>query len=538
MERQSLLSAYDVTYEFAVGKTLFSGINAGINQGDKIALIGANGIGKSTLLKILAGQIQPSSGSVVSHSCIYYLPQISTIDRENKDITVLDFICSLSEEWWQITNILESRLDTKIDFSVPIGSLSGGEITKLFLAIGLCREPNVLLLDEPTNHLDFLALENLSHFLNEFSGAFVIISHKPFFLDQVANTTWELTAKGIKVYGGNFSLYKDQKEAERQAALRTQEIAKKELKRARESALREQQRAARSRREGRIQAFDGSMGKAAQHFFANRASASAGGASKKHDTAMNKAVQKVEDSKLRKNKATAIHLDEGSSKRGKNLIDIQGATLKVGSQSLIDDIHLHISYGERIAISGSNGSGKSSLIQGILSSRKEANSITSLDGDKILVSDGIKIVSLDQNYQLINRGKTVLENMQQANSSLNYQLLRQQLGSFLFLNDEVHKIASVLSGGELARLALAIVSISEIDLLILDEPTNNLDLETVNQIVEALDLYKGALLVISHDLDFLSRIGITKAFKLKEKAFKATDYLPHEVDEYYQELLY
>ena len=180
MERQSLLSAYDVTYEFAVGKTLFSGINAGINQGDKIALIGANGIGKSTLLKILAGQIQPSSGSVVSHSCIYYLPQISTIDRENKDITVLDFICSLSEEWWQITNILESRLDSKIDFSVPIGSLSGGEITKLFLAIGLCREPNVLLLEEPTNHLDFLALENLSHFLNEFSGAFVIISHKPF----------------------------------------------------------------------------------------------------------------------------------------------------------------------------------------------------------------------------------------------------------------------------------------------------------------------------------------------------------------------
>lgn len=119
-----------------------------------------------------------------------------------------------------------------------------------------------------------------------------------------------------------------------------------------------------------------------------------------------------------------------------------------------------------------------------------------------------------------------------------YQLLRQQLGNFLFLGDEVNKSVSVLSGGELAKLALAIVGISEIDLLVLDEPTNNLDIETVAQIIDSLEEYQGALLVISHDVDFLSRINITKSFKLKDKALLTTVYLPYETEQYYQELLY
>ena len=537
MERQSLLSAYDVAYEFAVGKTLFKGINAGINQGDKIALIGANGVGKSTLLKILADRIQATSGSVVSNASIYYLPQISTISRENQDKDVLSLLCSVSDEWWEVTRSLESKLNTFLDLSMPVGSLSGGEITKLFLAVGLCREPNILLLDEPTNHMDFWALESLRAFLNEFSGAFVIVSHKPFFLDQVANTTWELTAEGVNVYGGNFSLYKEQKEAKIKGTLRIHEAARKELKRAKEVALKEQKRAARSKREGRLQAFDGSMGKAAQHFFANRASASAGRGATKHQAAIAQATQKLEESKIKKNKVTNIHLEEGSSKRGKSLIHIQGATLKIGTHALITNIHLHIVYGDRIAISGSNGAGKSSLIKAILGMGHETNP-TSLDSGEVLVSQDMKVVYLDQNYDLLDREKTVLENMQAANSSLDYQDLRQQLGNFLFLNDEVNKSVSVLSGGELARLALAIVGISEIDLLVLDEPSNNLDIETVERIVEALDEYQGALLVISHDLEFLSSINITKAFKLKDKALQSTAYLPNETEQYYQELLY
>jgi ATPase subunit of ABC transporter with duplicated ATPase domains len=536
MSKKSLLSADNVTYEFASGRTLFKGIRVGITEGERIALIGSNGVGKSTFLKILAGLIKPTFGSVIREGIVYYLPQVSTIRQEIKENTVLHFLSSLTDEWWDIENILETKFRTSINISLPVISLSGGELTKLFLAIGLSRHPSLLLLDEPTNHMDFAALEALKNFLVEFTGAFVIVSHKPFFLDQVVNTTWELTDSGLNVYGGNYSAYKSQKETELKVATRTREVAKKELKRARDAALEEQKRAARSRREGRLQAQNRSMGKAARDFFANRASASAGSASKKHEAAVAKATQKLFDSKIKTNKVTLVRLEEGNSNKGRSLIDIQGADLKIGNQLLIENIQLHISSGERIALSGANGSGKSSLIKAVLGIGQNKCKAF-LESGKLLVARGIKVVYLDQTYELVNRELTILENVQKANSSLEYQLLRQQLGHFLFFNDQVNKKADILSGGELARLALAIISVSEIDLLVLDEPTNNLDLETVAQIIEALSEYQGAIWVISHDIEFLSKIQINKAFKIKDCGWQSTVYLPDEAEKYYQELL-
>ncbi|MGH8001745.1 MAG: ATP-binding cassette domain-containing protein, partial [Brasilonema sp.] len=243
------------------------------------------------------------------------------------------------------------------------------------------------------------------------------------------------------------------------------------------------------------------------------------------------------------------------------------------------------SSGDRIVIAGANGSGKSSLakaILGMLASTESASTpqtrslgldkqsppartslkpaqagfacvaatssrpvqnlgmenITAiLESGEILLAPAMKAVYLDQTYELVNRQQTILENMQAANPNLNYQLLRQQLGHFLFKEDDVNKSASVLSGGELARLAIAIISISQIDLLILDEPTNNLDIETVNQMIEGINEYQAALWVISHDLDFLSRINITQAYKLSEQELQQTTYLPSESEQYYEELL-
>ncbi len=535
-DKKPLLIADNISYELSTSRTLFKDVRLSINQGERIALVGANGVGKSSLLKILAGEIQPNSGSVARDGVIYYLPQINTIPQLNQEVTVLEFLISYSEEWWEIANQLEKSLGTFLDLSLPMKSLSGGKLTKLFLAIGLHKNPSLLLLDEPTNYLDFLALENLSDFLNKFNGAFVIVSHKPFFLDRVANKIWELTASGIKVYGGNYSDYKLQKETELQVALRTIEIAKKELKRVTESALIEEQRAAKSKREGRKQSHDRSMGKSARRYFENRASGSAGNAAKKHDAAITQAKENLESVKIRTNKATIVHLAEGNIKKGRNLVDIQGADLKIGDEILIKGIQLHIASGDRISISGANGSGKSSLIKAILGI-KEENSAPFLDLGEVLISANIKVLYLDQKYQIVNRRLTVLENMQQANSSLKYQLLRQQLGHFLFFGDDVNKSAEFLSGGELARLALAMISISEIDLLVLDEPTNNLDLETVSQILEALEEYRGAICVISHDLDFLRQLEITKAFRIKEKSLQPMIYLPEETDEFYRELI-
>lgn len=536
MDKKSLLIADNLSYEIASIRILFKDIRLSVNRGDKIALVGANGVGKSTLLKILAGEIKPSSGSVFRDGAVYYLPQISTISQSNKNATVLEFLSALSDEWWEITNLLEAKLGTSLDLSLPIGSLSGGELTKLFLAIGLQKEPSLLLLDEPTNHLDFLALENLRDFLVTFEGAFVIVSHKPFFLEQVANKTWELSAYGIKVYGGRYSDYKAQKETEFQVALRTLEVAKKELQRVTETALIEEQRAGKSRREGRKQAGDRSMGKSARRYFENRASASSGNASQKHELAIAKAKENLENAKIRTDKVTLVHLEVGNTKKGKKLIDIQGANLKIGNEFLIKDIQLHVSSGDRIAISGSNGAGKSSLIKAILGVKQE-DSPAFLESGEILISKSMQVLYLDQKYEIVNRSLTVLENMQKANPNFKYQLIRQQLGHFLFFNDEANKPAELLSGGELARLALAMVSISEIDLLVLDEPTNNLDLETVAQIVEALEEYQGAIWVISHDLDFLSQLQISKAFKIKDKSLQPTVYLPAEVEDFYQELL-
>jgi ATPase subunit of ABC transporter with duplicated ATPase domains len=539
MPQQPYLLADGLTYELPPERTLFKNVQLSLTAGDRIALVGANGVGKSTLLQILAGKIDPSAGFVCRHGSIYYLPQISTIRQQIKADTVFNFLCSISDEWWNISNVLEAQFNTTLDLSLSIADLSGGELTKLFLAIGLSQQPNVLLLDEPTNHMDYLALFELQQFLKQFDGAFIIVSHKPFFLDQVVHTTWELSANGVTVYGGNFSLYREQKQLELEAKMRSHEVAKKELKRTKSAALQEQKRAAQSRRNG--ERHRDSMPKIVAGAWKREAEVVAGKLKQKHEAAIAKATQKMAETKVRTNKATRIQLEQNSQKH-KNLIEIQGANLWVAERLLIENIQLHLIAGERVAIAGANGSGKSSLAKAILNLK---GTQAFLESGEILRSPNLNVVYLDQTYELVNRDLTILENMQASNPELEYQLIRQQLGHFLFFNDEVYKSASVLSGGELARLALAMISICEIDWLILDEPTNNLDITTVDQMVEAVNEYHGALWVISHDLDFLSRIRITDSYKLRDwrshaegdRTIQRTNYLPHEMENYYEELV-
>ncbi|MCC5669895.1 ATP-binding cassette domain-containing protein [Nostoc sp. CHAB 5784] len=533
MPKKSILLAENLAYELSLDKTLFQKVQVSVEAGDRIALVGRNGVGKSTLLKILAGQITPNAGSVCCNSIVYYLPQISTIRQEITAHTVLNFLISISDDWWNIEDILQTQFHTTLDLSLPIANLSGGELTKLFLAIGLSQQPNLLLLDEPTNHMDLQALESLKQFLLNFNGAYVIVSHKPFFLDQVTSVTWELTPVGLKVYGGNFSEYREQKEIELEVALRSHEAARKELKRTQATAMQEQQRAAQSSRNGRAKFLNGSIDRMAAGLIKTKAEASTGTAKKKHEAAVAKANQKVAQTKVKTTKVTSIQLEEKNQKR-RNLINIQGANLRISERLLIQNIQLHVSSGDRIAIIGANGSGKSSLVKAILGME---NQTAIFDSGEVLLAPAMKAVYLDQTYELVNRQYTLLENMQAANPNLSYQLLRQQLGHFLFKYDDVHKSASVLSGGELARLAIAMISISEIDLLILDEPTNNLDIETVEQIIVGINDYQGAIWVISHDLNFLSRINITQSFKLKEQALQMTTYLPSTPEQYYRELL-
>jgi ATPase subunit of ABC transporter with duplicated ATPase domains len=537
--QKTILSGSNLTYELPSSRVLFQNINIGIQPGDCIGLVGRNGSGKSTLLKIIAGQLTPKTGEITRTGSIYYLPQVSSLNLVASKDSVLDWLSSVSDEWWTVTTLLESQFATEISLSASISSLSGGELTKLWLALALSKQSDILLLDEPTNHLDLVALEQLRKALQDLNGAFVIVSHKPFFLDQVVSTIWELTDEAVKVYGGNYSFYCSQKDIEYQAALRTHEVARKELKQAKASATKEQQRAAQSRQQGSKNA--GSIPKIVAGALKRKAEVTAGIAKKKHEATVEKATEKVLQSKIKTTKATKIQFSE-SSQKNRNLIDIQGANLTLGNRILIENIQLHISNGDRIAIAGANGSGKSCLAKSILGLKQsqsilDRSEITGEIAGEITIASTIKMVYLDQTYEFVNRNCTVIENMQHSNPDLDYQLLRQQLGHFLFFNDDVFKKASLLSGGELARLAIAMISIADIDLLILDEPTNNLDLETINQIIDGLNEFQGVLWVISHDIDFKSRIGITQAYQIKNCHLQLLSNRPDNMEQYYQELL-
>lgn len=534
MQKPSVLSASGLTYELADSRILFSNLSCHVQAGDRIGLVGRNGSGKSTLLKLLAGQLRPQVGNITANGSIDYLPQVSTLPLQ-PDQTVLDLLTHVSEEWWTITTRLAEQFDTELELTQPVSSLSGGELTQLWLAIAFSKQSDILLLDEPTNHLDLVALQHLQTQLKTFPGAFILVSHKPFFLDQVVETIWELTPQALKVYGGNYSLYRSQKQQELDTALRTHAVARKELQRARETAQEEQKRAARSQREGRKQAHDRSMGKAARRYFENRASASAGDAYQKHTAAVQQAEATLEATKLYLPKTTQVTLQTITLKK-KTLLDIQSSRLMRGSECLIADLTLRLNLGDRVAIAGANGSGKSSLIQAILQS-STSGTAAYLDSGQVSIAPAMTVVHLDQSYALIDRQKTVLENMQAVNSTLEYRLLRQQLGHFLFFDQDVYKRAAGLSGGELARLAIALISIAQIDWLILDEPTNNLDAETVTHLVQGLNEFRGALWVVSHDLDFLSRLRITQAYAVKNRQLLPLSSLPTHPLAYTQELL-
>lgn len=521
--RSPILVAENLSYTIDSTQTLFEDVHLSLQNEDRVALIGTNGVGKSTLLKILAGQVQPSAGSVTCRGLTYYLPQVSTMQANLPSGSVLDFLYTQSHEWWEIVQILEASFRTELDLSLPISDLSGGERVKLLLAVGLSRSPDVLLLDEPTNHLDYLALEDLRKMLNSFSGACIIVSHKPFFLDQVAQTVWELSPAGVQIYGGNFSDYKLQKQRETAAKARSHETARKELKRAKASALKEQQRAARSNREGRRQALSSGLPRVVAGARKRRAENTAAKLKVKHDQAIANATQQVTDTKVRTQRTTGLQLTVNTHKH-RTLVEISDTHLWVADRLLVKDLQLCIASGDRISLIGPNGSGKSCLVKALL--RMDTTPAVLKSGNVKLAN--MRTVYLDQSYTFVDRPRTVLENLQQANPELNYQLLRQQLGHVLFFGDDVHKPASVLSGGELARLAIAIITISKLDLLILDEPTNNLDIVTVDQMVATLNNYQGALWVISHDLDFLSRLQITRSFLLKDQRLRQTAVLPEE----------
>lgn len=519
----NLLTANNLQFITSQGRILFSDINLSISDKDRIGLVGKNGIGKSTLMQILAKKLEPTLGSVTHTENVYYLPQIDLKNyRSSKN--VFTYLNEQIEDWWKVINLIKEIFETEIDPQNSLSSLSGGELIKLNLALGLARSPKLLLLDEPTNHLDLKSYNKLINYLESFGGAYVVVSHNPHFLDKVVTQIWEFDNGQIISYGGNYSFYKNQKAVELDAKKLDFQAAKKEISKFKAALQRENLRMNRNQNKQKLRTIKGdrSIPRMAKNTLRNAAQISSSKRNNNINDKMAKAVAKSEKLKSIATKKVYVTLSSSNVKQNKHLLTLDHEDIYLNNIKLIEDVNLDISFGNRIVITGNNGSGKTTLAKFILSKS---------------VQD-LKIVYIDQKYEIVDPNLTILENIQKSNPTLSFTAIREQLSKFLFPKfEDTQKIANTLSGGEVARLTFALATNQNADLLILDEPTNNLDIETIDVITEALNNFEGAIVVISHNIDFLKRININSAYQIKSGKFIRLNTLPDEENEFYNALV-
>ena len=543
--------------------------NLSINPGDKIGLVGINGVGKTTLIRIFAGLDLPDSGKVSSQEIkIGYLAQDYTMDGDKTVYEVategvVELAKAVTEFETMSTNYqsgdtnfisrydfllnllqtnnafdLSERVETVLEhlkvgrkMDVKVETLSGGQIVRLALARIIISKPNVLLLDEPTNHLDLHANLWLREFLKEWQGGLLIVSHDRDFLNEVTTNTWELAEGKVQQYGGNYEFYKKQKGF--QEAAREREVVRlsSEVKKARKQVEKEKKRAAHSDRKDLSKKPD-DFDKVRAHYFKERASKTSGRKKKLSENKMDETSDQLEEIKKKASAKIAPNLRESESYNGKLLISAQNISCAYGDTLIIKDGSMNIQFGDRIALFGNNGSGKSTWIKGMLG----LNDVTVIG--KVRTSENINVQILDQKYAIVNRSLSVMENLQTIAPGTSPVDIRQHLARFLFREtSEVNKKASILSGGEIARLALAIIAIQPVDLLILDEPTNNLDIGSIEQIEIVLQEFKASILVVSHDITFLNNIGVDQSYAIVNKKIIKLKSEPTEGVNFKKELL-
>lgn len=452
-------------------KTCFEGFNAQIHYGNHIGIIGRNGSGKSTLLKILQGYFSPSSGSI-------NIPQDA----------VVGYVPQIIEEFH---------------------GKSGGQRLSQALTQALSCNPNVLLLDEPTNHLDVHNRKSLLRFLHHFSGTLMIVSHDTEILRHCFNILWHVDNGAITIFSGNYDDY--QRELQRKRISLENELShlERQKKDMHQALMQEQHRAAKSRSKGERSIAQRKWPTIVSKAKAGRSQTASGHkkaaiGQKKQDLTDQLTTLRLPEILIPK-----FNLSAGISSA--NLVSIRsGAIGYSGEQPLLQNIHLLLNAGEHLAITGDNGSGKSTLVKAIMN---DTNIIKTGDWQIPKKED---IGYLDQHYATLSPDKTVLESVAELVPSWPALEIRRHLTDFLFRkNEEVYAQVKSLSGGEKALLSLAQIAAKTPKLLILDEITNNLDLQTREYITNILIHYPGTMIVISHDADFLKDIGITDYYLLE-----------------------
>ncbi|MBN8545146.1 MAG: ABC-F family ATP-binding cassette domain-containing protein [Ignavibacteria bacterium] len=531
----SRISVSNISLVFPNGFTLLSDISISFNPG-VTGLVGSNGSGKSTLAKIAAGLIVPSSGSVTRPEKLIYLEQeffessgdtvASLLAVELKYLAYLkitagsgteaDFI-ELDDDW-EIEEKIQKALAktglTGFSGASPVSTLSGGEIIKARLASLFMNDYDFVILDEPTNHLDKNGRNAVFSFIEEFpkNKGLIVISHDRELLRRV-DRIFEISEAGIRIFGGNYDLYKEITDSEKEAAIRMFEEKKRKLNNdisKAEAVIHDQ--TAKSKRAGDSKKNSGvpkimlgKMKETGEKTLKKKIEA--------HTAKIVRAKEEITEAekRIRKEKKTTFDFSSGG-KNSSVVFACTGLNINFDDRILWDfPLNLTISRGERIRVTGSNGSGKSSFCKVL------TRDITNVLGEIHILP--VNTVYLDQKLSFLDRSKTILENAASGNKGkFNETETRIRLGRLGFYGDDCHKLTGSLSGGELIRAAVGVlVSLNEPpDLLILDEPTNNLDLTGIEMLQKAIGSYPGTLVIITHDDDFAVGCDLTMVVDMDE----------------------
>lgn len=508
---KTLLTTHDVAFATSTDK-LFSKISVTVKERDRIGLIGNNGAGKTTFLQLLEGTLEPDLGTVIKNGSIGRVPQITKESHKQEKVEQLLFTreCSYAKFKDTYKSIFSCDVPDK---EFEIGKMSGGERTKLWVALIASTRPDVLLLDEPTNHLDKGSVKELKQWIERFQGAVVFVSHNRKFLSETAGTIWDLDQQVITVFGGSYERFLQKKQQDSDAQARQYEAAKKELDFLKEGVRMRETRAARAAKVHRKNKNEPSRSKAAENYFRNRSEKGIGKIKKKQDAERINIEEKLRLFQEAKMKAINVPL-ESQLKRGQLLIDVESLVVKADSTVMVQIPRLRIEVGDRISIIGDNGVGKTLLLKTLM--REMGGSSNSA----VKSGNNVNIAYIDQQYDLVDLELSVFENLEQKLNEKNDQKVYKQLGRFQFPTEYAHKKALELSGGEIARLAFAIATITPLDLLILDEPTNNLDIATMDVISDALKDFQGAILVVSHDELFLKNLEVKQKYGIQNSVLK------------------
>lgn len=526
-----MLSITNLEY-YLGSRALYEGANLHIKPKMKLGLIGANGTGKSTLLKLITGEYTPDGGTIsksgncsigfLNQDLLSYQTDDSIVNvamqafekalEVQKKIDVVlhkmetnyededvDKLAHLQEEFERLDGytihsrseeILEGLGFSTNDLDKPLRTFSGGWRMRVMLAKLLLQKPELLLLDEPTNHLDLPSIKWIEKYIQNYEGAIIVVSHDRYFLDNTVNYIAEVTGQKINLYTGNYSQY----------------LEEKELRNEVQKGAFENQQAQIRQTERFIERFKAKSSKARQ--VQSRV----------------KALEKLDmvEDVIDENAKVNFKFNFGTQP-GKFILFLEEVSKAYGEKIILKNTHATIHRGDKIALIGANGKGKSTLLRIISGSEK-------IQGERRTGHNVIESFFAQHQLESLNVENTLLEELKSLGTDKTEMELRSVLGCFLFGGEEVFKKIKVLSGGEKSRVALAKVLISEANFLLLDEPTNHLDLQSINILIQALQQYEGTFVAVSHDRHFVRNVA-TKIWYIEDYEIKE---YPGTFDEFEQ----